>query len=548
MPSAATVESSTTPPLSTTLSEPGGDYNRIPYISNPYPQSEPARLFALARLFGLSTPDLATARVLELGCASGGNIIPLAVRFPQARFLGVDLTPRHVADGKARIKELGLTNIDIVQGDVITFDPGPEPFDAIISHGVYSWVPDAAKAAILRLTGTHLAPNGVGYISYNVLPGWRQRGIIRDLMLFHAGSDGAPELRIAKARWVLENLAKVVNTGHSYGVRLQEEAKALSSFSDAYILGEFLAPYNDPCYFRDFMIAADQAGLVFLCESDIETCLPETHGPEVAKLIRTMSANQLMPMEQYIDFLVGRQFRQSLLVRKERTAQIQRHLEPQRAAGLSVSGKLEFAPDLSADGKFVFRTPQGRTVTTTSATVRQAIDRLAAAWPETRTAEELAAEVAADGTALTEEDRRNILDMVFKMIIGGLVKVSSVPIRLGRGDAERPVAFALARADAAARRTTTTNLRHERCPIDAVNLYLLPLLDGTKDRPQLVHELIRAIESGFLTITDQRTGVQLKGEAMAKAVSEHVDQAIRRLAEAALLLPADGPEGQSPQA
>jgi ubiquinone/menaquinone biosynthesis C-methylase UbiE len=73
-------------------------------------------------LFGLTPPEVETASVLELGCASGGNIIPLAVRFPRARFLGFDLTQRHVDEGQARIRALGLGNIEIRQGDVTTLD------------------------------------------------------------------------------------------------------------------------------------------------------------------------------------------------------------------------------------------------------------------------------------------------------------------------------------------------------------------------------------------------------------------------------------------
>jgi tRNA G46 methylase TrmB len=71
-------------------------YDEIPYQSIPFTDTHPENLAALGRLFGLDTPDPARARVLELGCASGGNLIPLAFHLPEGRFLGVELAARQV--------------------------------------------------------------------------------------------------------------------------------------------------------------------------------------------------------------------------------------------------------------------------------------------------------------------------------------------------------------------------------------------------------------------------------------------------------------------
>src|SRR5689334_23593157 len=78
--------------------DPGGDYGALQYPSMPIHHTQPAHLAALGLLFGIGPPTIGQARVLELGCAAGGNIIPLAARFPQARFTGIDLCQRHVED------------------------------------------------------------------------------------------------------------------------------------------------------------------------------------------------------------------------------------------------------------------------------------------------------------------------------------------------------------------------------------------------------------------------------------------------------------------
>jgi tRNA G46 methylase TrmB len=85
-----------------------GDYNLLPYPSMPFAYTQPSRLAALSTLFGLEAPPAARASVLELGCASGGNIIPLAARFPNAYFIGIDRSERHIDQGDDALRLLVL--------------------------------------------------------------------------------------------------------------------------------------------------------------------------------------------------------------------------------------------------------------------------------------------------------------------------------------------------------------------------------------------------------------------------------------------------------
>ena len=56
--------------------------DEVPNENLTFAQTHPDRLATTARLFGLQPPPIATSRVLELGCASGGNLIPMAFNFP----------------------------------------------------------------------------------------------------------------------------------------------------------------------------------------------------------------------------------------------------------------------------------------------------------------------------------------------------------------------------------------------------------------------------------------------------------------------------------
>src|SRR5690349_9400177 len=83
---------------------PASTYDQVPYSVSAFPQTRPDRLATIATLFGMSPRDPNQCRVLELGCASGGNLIPMALASPRSQFVGVDLSVRQITDGKAVVE------------------------------------------------------------------------------------------------------------------------------------------------------------------------------------------------------------------------------------------------------------------------------------------------------------------------------------------------------------------------------------------------------------------------------------------------------------
>ena len=69
-------------------------YDAVPYQSFPYASTRPANIYTVGTLFGVATPDFRSARVLELGCASGSNLIPLAFQYPDGNYIGIDSSVR----------------------------------------------------------------------------------------------------------------------------------------------------------------------------------------------------------------------------------------------------------------------------------------------------------------------------------------------------------------------------------------------------------------------------------------------------------------------
>ena len=150
-------------------------YDEVPYPSYPLPQSHPDHLATLATLLGLSPPTTERCRVLELGCASGGNLIPMALTSPDSRFVGIDLSREQIAEGQKTVEALGLTNIELRHLSILDVDDSFGPFDYIVCHGVYSWVPENVQDRILAICARNLVPEGIGYVSYNTYPGWHMQ-------------------------------------------------------------------------------------------------------------------------------------------------------------------------------------------------------------------------------------------------------------------------------------------------------------------------------------------------------------------------------------
>lgn len=139
-------------------------YDEVPYESFPFPQTHPQRLATLGRLFGLRPPEPARCRVPELGCAGGGNLIPMALALPDAQVTGVDLSAVQVADGQKAIAALGLANIRPRAVSITDVDAGFGEFDYIRVHGVYPWVPNAVQEKMLAICAERLRAAGIAYI------------------------------------------------------------------------------------------------------------------------------------------------------------------------------------------------------------------------------------------------------------------------------------------------------------------------------------------------------------------------------------------------
>ncbi len=302
------------------ISDIKNSYDDLMYESGAFPQTAINNLEARARLMGLQPAPAANAKVLELGCSMGGNIITQALYYPDAEFIGIDLSGRQVAQGNAIIEKMGLENVRLVEKDILTIDESFGKFDYIIVHGIWSWVPDAVKDKIFSICRNNLTEHGIAYISYNVYPGWKRQEQLREIMYF-AGRDVLEEpleARTRKGLDALKALAEILENdkGLGGGGKLPAIQKILNH-NFYYIAHEYMEAFNDPIYVNGFIEWANRHRLAYIGDTDLHVSFVSWMAEHTRERILALAGGDYIAKEFYSDILSDRQFRRSLLCREE---------------------------------------------------------------------------------------------------------------------------------------------------------------------------------------------------------------------------------------
>lgn len=498
-------------PQSTPLQEnqPANSYDAVPYPSHAFSVSHPDQMYTMARLFKLEAAIPDNASVLELGCASAGNIIPVALQMPNARVVGVDLSANQIAEGQARVDKLGLKNIKLLAQDFQSIDESFGKFDYIICHGVFSWVPEEAQHRILEVCRERLTENGVAYISYNANPGWFMRGMIRQMMLYHVAKIPEPVAKVKQARALLAFLVESTEGQNSaYVSILKTELDALARQPDSYLFHEHLEANNRPLFFYQFMEMAHAQKLQFMSEAHLPSMITGNLPAKAAEALTKLTTD-IHQRSQYTDFVTNRTFRQTLLCREGR--QLDRQLDPARIEAGSFAGTFRLLDpnqmnDLNPATEVAFETVNKQTLRTTGAGFKALLFTLMEAWPKALSITEICARVevkvavlAATGAPLPMPPAREMASHLLQMVTRGDIEVRLLPDRFTTVVSEKPTVSALTRLECQAGPMLTSQ-RHNMVRTDDLTRLVTAQLDGTKTRENLVALLEKLVLEGMLSV------------------------------------------------
>lgn len=502
---ASSTESTTSAPRSNSEAEESA------LLALPHSHTHLNRLAAMGRLFGLGVMDPSKARVLEIGCGEGSNLLPMAEQYPNAHFLGIDSSSTRVAEAHKAITAAGLKNIEVRHQNLVDFAPYDGKFDYVIAHGVFSWVPEPTREKILAICGARLSESGIAYISYNALPGWNMRRSLRDMMLYHTRNFSDPAMKVQQSLALLTFLNEsVAGENSAYALHLKMELEFMRSQLVSYVQHDILGQENTPFYFHEFIAGAERHGLQYLGESGLAEMLASNF-PEKVRTTLAQLGNDLIRQEQYMDFLRNRTFRQTLLCRKG--AAIRRNVgiaDMKRFAFRSLlrvsDNAVQLVPGIPAD----FVSFSGVQVGSADTFVKALLQSLA----ETGGASAVSygdllditrlrsrpflADTLANRDALEDEALgRNLLTFLAK----GVVEIYAEPVTVSARVPEKPKVSPLVRYQSMTGRHLTNRV-HQAIPADLLTRCILEFCDGTRTRDDILGSLVAYVRQDKLQIKE----------------------------------------------
>jgi SAM-dependent methyltransferase/methyltransferase-like protein len=507
-------------------------YDELPYDDHVFAYTQPANLAAVASLNGLDPPPLDRCRVLDIGCATGSNLLPMAIARPGAGFVGIDLSPRQIDTGRATVARLGLTNVALHVCNLLESTDDLGTFDYIVCHGVYSWVPPAVQDRILDLIRRQLAANGLAYVSYNTYPGWHLRGLARDVLAYHAaGASGGPAERIADARACLDFLVRALPQKDTpYEAVLRREAEHIRPLADSYVYHEYMEADNRPVYFHQFATHAAAHGLQFVAEAAPQR-LPGTLQAGVVEALAAAAGDRLR-LEQYFDFVRCRYFRRSLLAHAAARPTEDGAVNRIPAFSFTTSAKPEaIAPDPDQVTREQFTVADIAHFETADPLLRSVLWRL---WEARPAAVPFADLVDARGPR-GADSARELADALLQLYLADIVGLHLHPPALAKVAGPRPCASPFARCQAERGDRQIFNLCHARVDPKPFARYLLPLLDGTRGRDDLTKTLAARSEAGEFAVHDNEGRAVTEPALVRQILTAWSEQALDQLARTGLL-------------
>jgi methyltransferase-like protein len=365
--------------------------------------------------------------------------------------------------------------------------------------------------------------------------------MVRDLVRYHARGETLPAGRVARTRGFLDELSGVLpNPSSPYAAILRSEAERLAEADDSYLVHEVFEEENRPCTVQEFLDRARGAGLEFVSEAETPGLLPGL--PEPARAAIGRWATDVASREQYLDVVVNRAFRRSVLRRADGTAPSAPSPDALtrlsvRAIAVPASPRSDAAPDDPAE----FRHPgRGGSVSTNNpylkAALRTLCDEAPRAVPFEGLWERVRERLTAGGRAapLADEEGRAILrGALLRLFLSDLVDLHVRPPLFAATVSERPVASPLARLQAEAGAFATSLLRRT-VRLDELTRAVLVELDGSRTAEDVLEALVARVVGGELELSGA-SGPVREEDVVRPALAAAIRPALERLAGAALL-------------
>ncbi len=480
-------------------------YDAVPYDSYPYSQSHPEHLQALGLLFGMKPAPLENAKILELGCASGGNLLPIACTYPKATLVGIDLSRVEIKEANSHKKALKLSNITFKHTSILDIQADFGKFDYIICHGIISWVPEEVRNKIFKICSKNLSKNGIAYISYNTLPGWNMVQTIRDLMLFQADKFSDYKMKVKQAKLFFQLVLDLTKDNQQpYAQFLRQESELLKNHDDYYLLHDHLEETNYPYYFFKFIEQAEKNGLTYLADCSLASMYIHNMPEALTKHLKNASQ---VTSEQIIDFIRNRRFRETLLCHKRIT--LNKQVTPEKLLEFNFTSTWIPKPNQThtTDQKTTFMFKDG-IIDISEPVIKNFMLVLAENLYTPLHLNNVIHEIKKKDPTLTSETIKKIITTnIAQLVLKGLVNITARKIpKLTISD--KPKVLPLVAHQLSLKQNWVTNIAHKIINLNPATKLILENLNGINNKDALLKIMLDNHANGIIKIQQNNANLE----------------------------------------
>jgi methyltransferase-like protein len=363
------------------------------------------------------------------------------------------------------------------------------------------------------------------------------REMVRRMMHYHSNQFESSEKRINQARALINFLASSTATDSYYGAMLQNELNLLQRCTDSYLFHEHLEEHNSPIYFYEFNERAKENNLQYLGESDFFTMINNRLPEEVSQTLEKISPD-IIRREQYMDFLRNRFFRQTLLCHNHHA--LKRDISSEVLKQMLIASPLKPEPELvdfSPNKNQIFRSPNGFTINTDFPLTKAALTILSKNWPSAMHINTLLKEVHARIKGDYTESIQNqstLLDDLLQCFINNVIELHTWQAEIVTNVSDKPKASTLATYQVT-KSNQVVNQRHELVELDTIGKELVLVLDGSRDKKELLKYIKQRSVEGVIKHDLDGQGAA-NTEPKKDNLTKVLDHTLEKLAQAALLV------------
>ena len=301
---------------------------------------------------------------------------------------------------------------------------------------------------------------------------------------------------------------------------------------------DHLEAVNDPCYFHEFIDRVAKHGLAYLGDSSLSSMFLGNHNNVVADTLSQI--DDPVRLEQYLDFMTNRRFRQTLLVKDGR--RISREVSAQRLGDLRFIPQYRLkepvAPDrignIDALDLVSVSDDQG-TAQVTDRLLCSAVIEMLKALPNRLALAGIAEKTAAVMPELSVKEVEDALgDVLAQSVFNGLFTLSADKTDMCTDISDRPAAFAPAVVFGQSM-DLVANRHHEVVKLPDDQRLVLPYVTGANTVDEICACVKQHIAKGELTLHSEGRAVDINSNTLEACIRTYVEEMLETFAQNALL-------------